>query len=173
MRVNTSIQNHLREDGNVSGCRKQTRITCDSAHGPGVLIVNFALNQAFAIAQVILSGRNARATRTRRIEQRSFHSEWRKDFFSREFRQRFAREALDDFAEQDESKIGILDLLARLMNERFSHDQREDPIMSFGILIEITVCREAGIMKQEHSRGNASAPRRVWIILCGSAPLRQ
>ncbi len=133
MRVDTSIQDHLGEDGDVSGSRKQTRITGDSAHSPGILVMNFALNQAFAIAQVILRGRNAGAKRTRRIEQRSFHFERRKDFLSREFCQRFTREALDDFAKQDESKIGILDLLARLMNEWFSHDQREDAVMPLAL----------------------------------------
>src|SRR5579862_1723560 len=101
------------------------------------------------------------------------HSEWSEDFLLREYRERFTCKAFHDFTEQYESKVGIFNLLTRLMNKRFSEDSRENRIMSPGFFIEIAMRWKARIVEQKHARRDACAPRRVWIIFCCGAPFRQ
>src|SRR5579862_8481724 len=101
------------------------------------------------------------------------HFKWSEDFLLREYRERFTSKPFHDFTEQDESKIGIFNLLAGLMNERFSQDSRENRITSLGFFVEIAMRWKAGIVEQKHARRDACAPRRVWIIFCCGAPFRQ
>ena len=89
------------------------------------------------------------------------------------FVKRFAGEAFDDFAEQDEAEIGVLDLLTGLMDQRLGHHAREDGIMSLRILIEIAMSREAGIVQQQHADGDARAPGGIGIGFCSRGPFGQ
>src|SRR6266436_6560603 len=101
-----------------------------------------------------------------------FHSEWSEDFRSCEYCERFTGKAFHDFTEQYESKIGIFNLLTRLMNKRFSEDSRENRVMSAGFFIEIAMRWKARIVEQKHARRDACSPGRIWVIFCGSAPFR-
>ena len=61
MRVDAAIENHLRECGDVAGGGEKAGVAGDAAQGPGVFVMNFALEQALAIGGVVFGGSDARA----------------------------------------------------------------------------------------------------------------
>ena len=61
MRVDAAIQHHLRERGDVARRGEKARVAGDAAHGPGVFVMDFALDQALAVGGVVFGGSDARA----------------------------------------------------------------------------------------------------------------
>ena len=58
MGVDAAIENHLRENGHVARCGEKAGVPGDAAHGPGVFVMHFALDQALAVGGVLFGGRD-------------------------------------------------------------------------------------------------------------------
>ena len=132
VRVDAAVEDHLRECGDIARGGEKSRVAGDAAHGPGVFVVDFALDQALAIGRIVFGGSDARATDfARRIEERIVHPSGAKICLLGEFVERIAGEALDDFAEQDKSEIGVFDLRCRARGRAArpsrARERRRDP----------------------------------------------
>ena len=75
MAVNAAIENHLGERSDVRGRGKETRVPCDSTHGPGVFVVDLAPDEPLAESRVYFRRRDIFAQLARRIEHGAVHSE--------------------------------------------------------------------------------------------------
>ena len=132
--VNAAIEDHLRENGDVASRGKKSGVAGDAAHGPGVFVVDFARTSRL---------RKWCRFRWARCRARSERGGLKSEFFIASGAkislcansvERFAGKALDDFAEQNESEVGVFDLRAGLVDERLGHDAREDASWPFASL---------------------------------------
>ena len=126
MRVDAAIEHHLRECGDVAGGGEKPGVAGDAAHGPGVFVVHFALRAgACGRWRRLRWERCASAGSCGGLKRELFIPSGAK-ISLREFVERIAGEALDDFAEKDEAEVGVFDFLARLADERLGHHAREN-----------------------------------------------
>ena len=56
VRVDAAVQNHLREGGDIACGGEQSGVAGDSAHGPGIFVVNFAPDEPLAEGRVVFRG---------------------------------------------------------------------------------------------------------------------
>ena len=174
MRVNAAIEHHLRKSGHVACGGKKSGVAGDAAHGPGILIVHFAVQiAACGNRHRFPWARFARAEMRGGLNRVIAHSERRKDVTLRELRQCLPGEAFDDFAQQNESQIGIFHLRAGFAHQRFGHHACQHGIVTLCVLVKIAMSRESGIVQQQHPHGDFRAPGRVRIGLRRRGKLRQ
>ncbi len=171
--VDAAVQDHLRENRDVAGGGKKSSVAGDAAHGPGVFVVHFALQQALAEIDVVFGGSNRGPQLARRIELRIVHAERRENVLLGEFVERDSGEALNDFAEQDETEVGIFHLRAGLVNERLGQHARENGVVTFGLLVKIAMRGKAGIVEKQIANGDARAPGGIGIGFRGGGPFGQ
>ena len=101
VRVDSAVENHLREDGQIARGGKKSGVPGDAAHGPGILIVHFAPNEALAKLLVVLGGSDAAPQGLRRIEKRFGHRERLENVAGGESVERFAGEAAARFRREE------------------------------------------------------------------------
>src|ERR1700689_5932116 len=53
MRVDPTVEHHLRKGGHIARGREQSRVARNSSEGPSILVVYFAHQQAFAKLRII------------------------------------------------------------------------------------------------------------------------
>src|SRR5580658_3639227 len=105
MRVDAAVQDHLRENSGVAGGGKKSGVAGDAAQGPGVFVMDFALQQALAEIDVVFCGCDRGPQLAWRIELGLFHAERSENMLLRVFVEGNSCQALNDFAEQDETKV--------------------------------------------------------------------
>ena len=97
----------------------------DPAHYKCILVIDLALDNSLAKCPVILGGRDLRALRLSRMEAGARHAEGREDFLRRELVERNPGDALQQFAEQDESDVAVLRAFSRDRRPASSSLRRE------------------------------------------------
>ena len=87
MRVDAAVENHLGKGGEIAGSGKKSRVAGDAAHGPGIFVVDFALDEPSCDrSRRFPWARFAARNFARRIEERVVHAERGENFFAREVR---------------------------------------------------------------------------------------
>src|SRR6516162_7435526 len=89
----TAPQQAFGEAGDLGRRSEDACMPGDTGHNPGILVVDFALDDPLAKRQVAFRGRNTRSPLLRRIKARAFHPEGKKVFLFCVAFQRSPREA--------------------------------------------------------------------------------
>ncbi len=80
-----SAAQHALSEARDIDCRSEDAgVSCDASHHGSVLVIHFALNDAFAKRAIVFGGRNLGLPLRRRIESRLRHPERGEDLLSRE-----------------------------------------------------------------------------------------
>ena len=105
MAVYSAVQKHLAEGCEITCRGEQAGVPGDPAHRERIFVMNFALDQALPKGHVIFRGSDAAQKILRGIEHGARHVKGREDLVVSKLIQRFARGALENFAEQYEAEV--------------------------------------------------------------------
>lgn len=129
---------------------------CDSAHGTGVFVVDFTLDDPVAIYNVIGGGGNRWSEGWRR-RKTQIQLQGSEDLAGAELVEAFSGDALDELAEENESDVAVLGPLEGSGLEGHTHGGGGDGIASGGLEIEFAMGGQAGGMGEQHSYGDRLA----------------
>lgn len=140
----------MSEAGDIFGGGEKARVSGDSAEGKGILILDFALNDAMTEGVVVLCGRDLDTALGGRIECRTSHGQGAEDFALTECVEGFAGEALEGGAKDDESDVTVFATRTGIGGERRGKRRVEESIVGGGAQVQLFIRRQAGRVGQQH-----------------------
>src|SRR5438270_1162372 len=135
-------------------------MTGNSAHGAGILIVNFALNNSLSVVLVNLRRRNAVVPFWPGPEARGVHAGLRKNGANKQI-ERLAGNAFQRRTQDDESYVAILRPSARLGGELNRARSLNHGVFAAGALEQLNVPGQTRAVLQKVSNRYAST-----VIIC-------
>src|SRR5258708_15380582 len=103
----SAVEHSVGEFGHVFGSREDSGVSGNAAQYGSVFVVDFALDDPIAESLIIHGRRNVRANFGRRIEGGATHPQRAKNFALAEAVKRFAGDALERSAQDDEADIAV------------------------------------------------------------------
>src|SRR5271165_5801985 len=146
--------------GEASDIRRRSEeagVSGNAAHDVCVLIVDLALDDAMAKGTVVFGGGDGVDPTGQWGEAGVGHAARFEDFALRKASQRFAGEALQDFAQEDEANVAVAGSRSRRCDQGSGACGTDQIVTGAGGLEELDVGRKTAGVSEQHANGDGAA----------------